>query len=517
MAINGLSQLVHITNTSDIGGGASVGLVGAAVKASATQIGGSDGALLRTVRTDTDGHLQVDVLSGGGTVGGALEATQLNVSAGVGAVADAAVTTDAVGSISGKMRGLVAIFAGVLATIGVAVKATALQIAGSDGTLARLIRTDTDGHVQVDVLSGGGTVGGSLEATQQEVLETQIERYIELQRCDVHTDFTAVLAADTIATTANHVPHEDKTASTSFNKIAGNVIGGIQDTITAVDASAFEGQTLMCWQVWLSSYADIDYLWLRVGTDASNYTEWRVTDVADFQASRFERIQAEQHQLFANTGNGADFSAITYVAAGVATSLAADTLSGIVIDYINMLSFPNVSANFDANVTLGNVSNAVRVTKFGANTNATAAVGSGAVSTGVQRVEIANDSTGQIYTRPKYTSTQILTNASADNAVPTGAVGTNLAADTISGHIEVTANADVTNADIVLYIRKKGSGLWQILPGGSKVDLQAETGDRWGVDLVGLIGVSAVYVLIDNYTDATGAGAINAYLTESTK
>lgn len=63
---------------------------------------------------------------------------------------------------------LAALYAAI-ATIGSAVKGFGVQIAGSDGTNARLFRLDADGHVQVDVLSGGGTVGGALEATQGDV------------------------------------------------------------------------------------------------------------------------------------------------------------------------------------------------------------------------------------------------------------------------------------------------------------------------------------------------------------
>ena len=50
-------------------------------------------------------------------------------------------------------------------TIGSAVPAKGQAVAGSDGTNARLLKTDTDGHVQVDVLSSGLPTGAATEST----------------------------------------------------------------------------------------------------------------------------------------------------------------------------------------------------------------------------------------------------------------------------------------------------------------------------------------------------------------
>lgn len=76
-------------------------------------IQGDDGTDRHNVTTDTDGHLQVDVLTGGG----------------------AGVQYD-----DGDARG----------------DATGNLMMGDDGTNIQSVVTDTDGHLQVDVLSGGG-------------------------------------------------------------------------------------------------------------------------------------------------------------------------------------------------------------------------------------------------------------------------------------------------------------------------------------------------------------------------
>lgn len=64
-----------------------------------------------------------------------------------------------------------------VATIGSAVPAKGQAVAGSDGTNARLLKTDSDGHVQVDVLSSALPTGAATEVTLAAVagyLDTEI-------------------------------------------------------------------------------------------------------------------------------------------------------------------------------------------------------------------------------------------------------------------------------------------------------------------------------------------------------
>jgi hypothetical protein len=84
---------------------------------------GTDGTNDQQLLTDATGALQVDILSGGGSItegtdGAAHGASQLGIRA-----------------------------------------------LGTDGTNDQQISTDADGHIQVDILSGGGTPGAALEVT----------------------------------------------------------------------------------------------------------------------------------------------------------------------------------------------------------------------------------------------------------------------------------------------------------------------------------------------------------------
>lgn len=122
-----------------------VATTGSAITTKGLAAAGTDGTNARILKLDSDGHVQTDVLSSALPSGASTEATQADVKTAVQLIDDG------------------------IATIGAAVPAKGMAAVGSDGTNARLLRTDSDGHVQVDVLSGGGTVGGALEATQGDV------------------------------------------------------------------------------------------------------------------------------------------------------------------------------------------------------------------------------------------------------------------------------------------------------------------------------------------------------------
>ena len=94
---------------------------GAAVPAVAQLVAGTDGTNARALKTDTSGELQVDVLTLPALVAGAAK---------IGAVD---LDSDA--------------------TTGSAVPAVAQLAAGTDGTNARALKTDTAGELQVDVLT----------------------------------------------------------------------------------------------------------------------------------------------------------------------------------------------------------------------------------------------------------------------------------------------------------------------------------------------------------------------------
>lgn len=313
------------------------------------------------------------------------------------------------------------------------------------------------------------------------MLQTQIERQLDIDLCTAITDWTIVGDASTIAVNANHAPYGDKVESLLWDKAGGtDVISGIQKTIPTVFASEFTGQVFISMMVMLPVLTDVDYVWLRMGTDNANYAEWRMdlSETPAFKAARFERILFEAHRLFANTGTGCDFSDITYVAAGYATNLAGDLLAGAILDSIMLLSLPNVAAALGTNVAPESNANPVNVKKLGANSNADVAVGNGVVSTGVQLMTLAEDSTGQIYPKVKYTDNAYITGAVASTAAPTTvAHGIPLTADTkdISVTVSILTPDGTTVVDAIIWVWD-GKNWFQV---ASATNIQLLTLDRW--------------------------------------
>jgi len=368
------------------GSGDAEGTIGAAAPAIAVQVGAQDGAGdLQNLLVDGAGALSV---TGGGdaegTIGAAAPAIAVQMGARDGAGDMQNLLVDGAGALSvtggGDAEG----------TPGAAVPAKTVASGGTDGV-----------NLQTFNVGAGNAAAGtqrvvlaSDDVLTAEILDTQIERYLELDRCTAIAGWSAILDAAAIATTINHVPHEDKMLSLTFNKAGGtNVLSGIQKTLASIDASAFEGQTLMTGRIYFTSLADVDYAFLRLGTDNSNYAEWRAG--ADLlTAGVFNHVQTEAHQLTSNVGTGCNFSAITYVAFGFATNLAADTLNGTILDYLNLLSLPSVNAAIGVDVIAGNTPASVRVQKFGTPSNANVTTDNGAASSGTLRVTLANDGTG---------------------------------------------------------------------------------------------------------------------------
>lgn len=236
---------------------------------------------------------------------------------------------------------------------------------------------------------------GSL--TDYSELRTRDQRELDLQNCDVYTDFTA-LSNDTtgIASSANHV---FGTAAVTFNKVNGTdnkVYGGVSATITAVNLSdLFESGGFIGLNVYLPSLTNVVDVFVRAGTNASNYNEW-TWDASLLTALSWLSLRQAiaQPNYSRNAGNGWNPASITYVAFGVTFSLETDTLSGIVFDHAYIvggrISAADLSAAISSSVSTPNI-NLLRVSN-----SAAGVAGNGIVQGGTQRVTIASDSTGQV-------------------------------------------------------------------------------------------------------------------------
>lgn len=164
---------------------------GAAVSGNPVLVAGQDGTNVQSIHTDTDGDLQVDVLTvpaplsttGGGTEAAALRVTIANDSTGVLSIDDngGSITVD--GTVTATSSGDYTVIG--KAADGAAVSGNPVLIAGQDGTNVQSIKTDTAGELQIDVLTVPAplsTTGGGTEATAL--------------RVTVASDSTGVLSVD---------------------------------------------------------------------------------------------------------------------------------------------------------------------------------------------------------------------------------------------------------------------------------------------------------------------------------
>jgi len=137
----------------------------------------------------------------------------------------------------------------------------------------------------------------------------------------------------TLATSTNHITGA---LALSFAKVDGldnTKLAGIQKTITSVDLSRFSSHDYISTSTYISDVTNTDYVFVRLGTDSSNYTEWQKDEPT---------VGWDDHQIAlsaaatSSTGNGWDQSAVTYVAVGVAFDAEGNALAGIIFDHLNM-------------------------------------------------------------------------------------------------------------------------------------------------------------------------------------
>lgn len=221
-------------------------------------------------------------------------------------------------------------------------------------------------------------------------LNTEPEQHHIIDEMDVTTDWS-VLGDDTtnLVLSTNHVLG---TKALSFDKANGTdntIFAGIQKTLSSLDLGVPSPHDLLQTVIYLSDISNVEYVFIRLGTDSTNYNEWRI-GVDNLSAGEYEILAfALGDPSFAgNTGNGIDWGAITYVTVGVAFDLQSRTLSGIIFDEISFHTNQHVSAQINteisssinsANINLNKVANKVTNT------------GAGNASTGTQRVSISTD------------------------------------------------------------------------------------------------------------------------------
>jgi hypothetical protein len=201
----------------------------------------------------------------------------------------------------------------------------------------------------------------------------------------------SVLGNDTtnLATTKKHVIGTDALTFDKVDGAADTIFAGIQKTITSIDLGSVSPHDVVQSPCYIPAITDVAYVFLRLGTDSSNYNEWRIEDTA-LTAATYEILlfNIGDASYAGITGNGWNPSAVTYAAIGVAFDAETDTLAGIVFDEISFHTNMHTSAELNAEVSSSVSSANVNLQKVG---GSVVDKGAGNVSNGCQRVVLATD------------------------------------------------------------------------------------------------------------------------------
>lgn len=158
--------------------------------------------------------------------------------------------------------------------------------------------------------------------------------YVILDGCETATGWT-VLGNDTdnLAASTTRVQGD---YSLEFDKVDGDAnkkYAGAYKTLTIDhDVEPIKPTDQIMWWLYVSATTDVNYAFLRLGTDASNYGEFRYAD-SSITAEAWTRCSAEVWEYYP-TGTTIDWSNLDYLVLGVMFDAAGDTLEDIKVDAV---------------------------------------------------------------------------------------------------------------------------------------------------------------------------------------
>jgi len=247
---------------------------------------------------------------------------------------------------------------------------------------------------------------------------------------DSATGITAVNTDVTnIAVSTNHVRGTGAISFDVVNSAANSAFALIQKTIPAVNlVNLATGITFVQLLVFIPNISNVNNVVIRLGTDDSNYNSWSVS-VANSSAvgGVWQSFRAPLGTSNASVGNGWDLSAITYYAVGLEFTNVNSTLAGVVVDSLWAIGGQVHGSDVNSEISSVVSTSKIDLAKVaGRNTD----VDKGNSSTATLRVAIAADDDNLSVIKTNQTSgsqqTKITdgTNVAAVKAASTAAVVT---------------------------------------------------------------------------------------------
>ena len=237
--------------------------------------------------------------------------------------------------------------------------------------------------------SGSDGEYDTLDLTSWHELRTRDQRAIDIQNCNDYTDFTAFNSdTNNLADSLNHVFGSGAVSFDKVNGAANTVFGAITASVSNLNISdIFEDGSFVNMLLYVTSTADISYAFIRLGTDGSNYNEWR-WDGTSLNSGEWNILRQPTAHPNSYAGNGWDSTDIQYLCVGVALNAETDTLSGIIVDHIGFVGGRVTDTQIDASISSSVNTPNINVHRMGGTPTDT---NSGNKSAGTQRVVIATD------------------------------------------------------------------------------------------------------------------------------
>lgn len=265
-------------------------------------------------------------------------------------------------------------------------KAIDNAVGATDTGIALLAKHDSD----TEHLSTAEDDYDVLRLSEFGALQTQPEQHFTFDGLNATAGWSA-LGNDTLnlATTKKHVTGTDALTFDKVNGAANTVFAGIQKTISSVDLGNLSPHDIIQTACYIPDLTNVDYVFVRIGTDSSHYNEWRIADTeltgAVFTTLVFNIGDANYAGI---TGNGWTSAAITYITVGVAFDAETNALAGIVFDSISFHTNQHTSSELNAEVSTSVSTANINLFKVGGSATDK---NSGNKSNGSQRVVIASD------------------------------------------------------------------------------------------------------------------------------
>jgi len=421
------SKIGTASNTSGavVVSDASIGANNAAAPGSSSQIGGSDGANLQSVRVfDADSGAGSQYVLGAvlrkSATGGSVEAgtssdplrvdptgtTTQPISAAslplpAGAATEATLATRlAEATFTGRINTLGQKPAAASTPVILASDQTSIPITDGGGSLtvdgsvavtsvvpgvgatslgkaedAAAVSGDTGvamlGVYQPDtVLVSAGTPGdyATLNIDDKGRLRVSPGAVVSIDDFDSIAGFTP-FNTDTanIALTTNHVRGVNAITFDIVNSAANSPFALIQKTIPPLDLTGLAtGATFIQVLIFLPSLLNVRHVIVRLGTDAANYNSWSAS-IADSSAVAgvWQTFRSPIGNSDASVGNGWNLSAITYFAVGLELDNVNSVIAGVVIDSLHVIGGQIHASDVHSEISTVVSTNKVDLTKIG--------------------------------------------------------------------------------------------------------------------------------------------------------